>query len=191
MSDLVALWGDLRQRRGAARWQDRRPRSRRRPARCAAPAAAPRPRADLALRLLLRHSDWWDRLSSRRPPTAARTGRPARRVVAWLEQQITEHGDLTWAALDEAMQGQAGRPGAPWADPAPTKTVHWRPAARGAPPVVPRLRDELSAADCQSAAPTANTWTAVAALNEAHPLPQAGRARAGEARVTRCPGATV
>jgi hypothetical protein len=31
-------------------------------------------------------------------------------VVAWLEQQITEHGDLTWAALDEAMQARNGMP---------------------------------------------------------------------------------
>ena len=27
-------------------------------------------------------------------------------MVAWLEQQITEHGDRTWAALESEMEGQ-------------------------------------------------------------------------------------
>lgn len=58
------------------------------------------------MRLLLRHSDWWGRLSNQDHEMLHELGGTHGEVVAWLEQQITEHGDLTWAALEEAMQGQ-------------------------------------------------------------------------------------
>jgi DNA primase len=66
---------------------------------------APAAGADLAVRLLLRHSDWWALLSNQDHEMLHDLGGTHGAVIAWLEQQITEHGDLTWAALDEAMQG--------------------------------------------------------------------------------------
>jgi len=102
--DLVSLWG------GAA--PPPRPpapapvaAAPRRPARSSgrrAPAAS----ADLALRLLLRHSDWWERLSADDQHLLHELGGTHGEAVAWLEQQLTEHGPQTWAALDEALAGQ-------------------------------------------------------------------------------------
>jgi len=64
---------------------------------------APADSADLALRLLLRHSDWWQQLSPDDHSLLHELGGPHAPVIAWLEQQLTEHGPLTWAALEEAM----------------------------------------------------------------------------------------
>jgi DNA primase len=64
---------------------------------------APAGTADLALRLLLRHSDWWERLSGEDQSLLHGLGGQHGAVVAWLERQLTEHGALTWAALDTAM----------------------------------------------------------------------------------------
>ncbi|MDP1650345.1 MAG: hypothetical protein Q8M01_19380, partial [Rubrivivax sp.] len=61
--------------------------------------------ADLALRLLLRHSDWWQQLSADDHALLHELGGSHGAVMGWLEQQLTEHGPLTWAALDEAMAG--------------------------------------------------------------------------------------
>ncbi|MBC7942638.1 MAG: hypothetical protein H7Z19_23280 [Chitinophagaceae bacterium] len=58
------------------------------------------------MRLLLRHSDWWDRLPADDRQMLHELGGVHGVVVAWLEQQLTEYGPLTWAALDPAMQGQ-------------------------------------------------------------------------------------
>jgi DNA primase len=66
---------------------------------------APAGLADLALRLLLRHADWWDRLSADDQQLLHELGGEHGAAVAWLEQQITEHGPLPWAALDEALAG--------------------------------------------------------------------------------------
>ncbi len=66
---------------------------------------APAGSADLALRLLLRHADWWDRLSADDQQLLHELGGEHGAAVAWLEQQITEHGPLPWAALDEALAG--------------------------------------------------------------------------------------
>jgi DNA primase len=73
---------------------------------------APAGTADLALRLLLRHSDWWERLSSEDQTLLHELGGHHGEAVAWLERQLTEHGPLTWAALepllaDEPWQAQA------------------------------------------------------------------------------------
>ena len=61
--------------------------------------------ADLALRLLLRHADWWDRLAADDHQRLHRLGGDHAALVVWLEQQITDHGAQTWAALDEALSG--------------------------------------------------------------------------------------
>ncbi len=60
--------------------------------------------ADLALRLLLRHSDWWERLGGEDQQLLHELGGAHGATVAWLEQQITEHGPQTWAALDAALE---------------------------------------------------------------------------------------
>ncbi len=67
---------------------------------------APAGSADLSLRLLLRHSDWWDRLPA--DDQALLHGLPGvhGQAVAWLEQQLTEHGPLPWAVLSEALADQ-------------------------------------------------------------------------------------
>jgi DNA primase len=106
-ADLAALWGAAA-RPAAARGGSAAPPLRapllkpgRRP-----PAAS----ADLALRLLLRHSDWWARLSSEDHEMLHALGGPHGQAVAWLERQVTEHGDQTWAALDQAMAGEPWQP---------------------------------------------------------------------------------
>ena len=60
--------------------------------------------ADLALRLLLRHADWWDRLGADDHQLLHDLGGDHGALVAWLEQQITDQGPQTWAAMDEALQ---------------------------------------------------------------------------------------
>jgi len=80
---------------------------------------APLMQADLVLRLLLRHSDWWGRLANDDHAMLHELGSPHGEVVAWLEQQITEHGDQTWATLESAMEGQ------PWQ----TEARRWVAAA--------------------------------------------------------------
>ena len=62
------------------------------------------------MRLLLRHSDWWERLSGEDHGLLHELGGTHGEVMAWLERQLTEHGAQTWAALDEAMADE------PWAD---------------------------------------------------------------------------
>jgi DNA primase len=64
---------------------------------------APAGTADLALRLLLRHSDWWERLSGEDQGLLHELGGHHGEAVAWLERQLTEHGPLTWAALDPLL----------------------------------------------------------------------------------------
>ena len=67
---------------------------------------APAAPADLALRLLLRHSDWWERLSSEDHVLLHGLGGAHGELMAWLERQLTEHGPSTWAALDQSLQGE-------------------------------------------------------------------------------------
>jgi len=98
-ADLAALWGG-RPAPTAAPAPLRPPRPTARTGR-KAPAAT----ADLALRLLLRHSDWWERLGADDQQLLHALGGAHGETVAWLEQQITEHGPLTWAALAVALDG--------------------------------------------------------------------------------------
>ncbi len=65
--------------------------------------------ADLALRLLLRHSDWWERLSADDHALLHALGGGHGTAVTWLERHLTEHGASTWAALSSAMADE------PWA----------------------------------------------------------------------------
>ncbi|MCZ2442088.1 MAG: toprim domain-containing protein [Burkholderiales bacterium] len=103
-AELAALWGSGRAPSGrspvrgdsAAPWKVR-PRAGARP--------MPTASSDLALRLLLRHADWWDRLCADDHQHLHELGGEHGALVAWLEGQLLEHGAQTWAALDEALQG--------------------------------------------------------------------------------------
>jgi DNA primase len=105
LSDLSSLWGA-----GAAvagnRWRTAAPpampalsqrRSNRR-----APAAS----ADLALKLLLKHSDWWERLNAEDHQLLHELGGEHAQVVAWLERQLIEHGPQTWATLEPLLAAE-------------------------------------------------------------------------------------
>jgi DNA primase len=102
--DLAALWGGAAA--GAPTTAAHPPGLSRPPARAAvrrggrrAPAAS----ADLALRLLLRHSDWWERLGAEDQQLLHDLEGSHGQAVAWLERQLTDQGPQTWAALDEAL----------------------------------------------------------------------------------------
>jgi DNA primase len=79
------------------------------------PAAAIRPSIgrrlparpkDLALRLLLLHSHWWERLAPDDHQLLHELPHPHGAAVAWLERQITEHGAQAWAALAMAVDAE-------------------------------------------------------------------------------------
>ncbi|MBX3602243.1 MAG: DNA primase [Rubrivivax sp.] len=105
-ADLASLWGGAAAGPPAAAPPGARPAT---PPSFARPAArgparrAPAAPADLALRLLLRHSDWWDRLSTEDHQLLHGLGGAHGEAVAWLERQLVEHGPLPWAALAEAL----------------------------------------------------------------------------------------
>ena len=107
LAELNSLWGGGEAAgRPAAHARPPPARAPLRPAGRRAPAAL----ADLALRLLLRHGDWWARLAGDDHAMLHELGGDHGEVLAWLERQLTEHGDQPWAALAEAMAGQ------PWQD---------------------------------------------------------------------------
>ncbi len=68
---------------------------------------APAGTADLALRLLLRHADWLERLSGEDQALLHDLGGTHGLAVSWLERQLMEHGPLTWAALDPLLGEEA------------------------------------------------------------------------------------
>jgi DNA primase len=105
-ADLAALWGTA----NASPTPPRRLAS-------PSPAAsrrngrrAPAGPADLALRLLLRHADWLERLSGEDLALLHELGGTHGLVVAWLERQLMEQGPMTWAALDALLDDE------PWCD---------------------------------------------------------------------------
>ena len=104
LSDLDALWGHA-----AAAPRPRPLPQATAPGRVALRPAgrrAPADSADLALRLLLRHSDWWQGLSADDHELLHALGGSHGAAMAWLERQLTEHGPLSWATLAEAMAGE-------------------------------------------------------------------------------------
>ena len=104
LADLASLWGDA-----TPAPKLRAPHSPQRAPLRSPGRKAPAALADLALRLLLRHSDWWSRLSNDDHGLLHDLGGTHGEVVAWLERQITEHGPQTWASLWQAMVDE------PWA----------------------------------------------------------------------------
>ncbi len=101
-ADLATLWGQAAAvaRPAPGLW---------RPPPRAASRRAPAGLADQALRLLLRHNEWWERLSGDDQGLLHELGGVHGEVLAWLERQITEHGPQTGSALDAAMDQE------PWA----------------------------------------------------------------------------
>lgn len=67
------------------------------------PPAGP---ADFAVRLLLQHADWWERLTGDDHQMLHELGGTHGEVVRWLEQSIHEHGPLPWATLNEAIDAE-------------------------------------------------------------------------------------
>jgi DNA primase len=104
--DLGSLWGLAAAGRRGREAGAFAPRPMPRPPMRRAPASP----ADLALRMLLLHSDWWDRLSAEDHQLLHELGGPAGQAVAWFERQIVEHGPQTWASLAEAAAGQPWEP---------------------------------------------------------------------------------
>jgi DNA primase len=68
---------------------------------------APAASSDLALKLLLRHSDWWERLGADDHQLLHGLGGDHGLVIAWLERQLTEHGPQTWAALESMLAAES------------------------------------------------------------------------------------
>ncbi|MFO1274095.1 MAG: DNA primase [Rubrivivax sp.] len=107
LAELQSLWG------GKPRAAERAAAERQGPLRLfrrgniRVPPAGP---ADFAVRLLLQHADWWDELTGDDRQMLHELGGTHGEVVRWLEQQLEDHGPLTWPALNDAMEGQ------PWAD---------------------------------------------------------------------------
>lgn len=104
--DLARLWG-------AAAARSPAPAGRTGPLRLLRPGSirvAPAGPADVALRLLLQHSDWWDKLLHDDLQLLHELAAPYGEVVRWLETQIVEHGPLPWSQLHDAMGDQ------PWAE---------------------------------------------------------------------------
>ncbi len=71
---------------------------------------APAGLAELALRLLFLHSDWWEALSAQDHQLLHELGGTHSQAVAWLERRITEQGAETWATLAQAVEEET------WAD---------------------------------------------------------------------------
>jgi DNA primase len=71
--------------------------------------AKPAGPADVAVRLLLQHADWWQQLAGDDQQMLHELGGIHGDVIRWLERQAEEQGPLPWALLSEAMQVE------PWA----------------------------------------------------------------------------
>jgi DNA primase len=109
LADLQSLWG---QKPGASRLQERQgPLRLFRRGSIRVPPAGP---ADVAVRLLLQHSDWWHQLTGDDKQMLHELGGVHGDVTRWLEQQIENHDAMPWAALNEAMDVE------PWAESART-----------------------------------------------------------------------
>jgi DNA primase len=109
-ADLVALWGAGAPPAPAARPRGGNPMPALQVPLRRAGRRAPAAPADLALRLLLRHSDWWEHLGAEDHELLHALGGTHGAAVSWLERQLTEHGPQTWDALHQALADE------PWRD---------------------------------------------------------------------------
>ncbi|CAD5367220.1 DNA primase [Rubrivivax sp. A210] len=107
LSDLQALWGEKPapvkppERQGPLRLIRR-----------GSLRMAPAGPADIAVRLLLQHADWWDQLDGDDRQMLHELGGVHGDIVRWLERDIEDHGPRTWATLNTALEDE------PFADPA-------------------------------------------------------------------------
>jgi DNA primase len=69
--------------------------------------AKPAGPADVAVRLLLQHADWWQQLAGDDQQMLHELSGSHGDVVRWLEQQSEEQGPLPWAVLFDAMQAES------------------------------------------------------------------------------------
>jgi DNA primase len=65
--------------------------------------AAPASPADMALRMLLLHSDWWQQLDANDHELLAGLPPLHGPLSAWLERHLHEHGPTSWAVLEQAL----------------------------------------------------------------------------------------
>ncbi len=65
--------------------------------------SAPISPAGQALRLLLLHSEWWERLGAEDHDLLHQTPGPVGELSAWLERFIAHHGPAPWASLEAAL----------------------------------------------------------------------------------------
>ena len=163
LADLAALWGtsarpSASQRSGGGLGTPLQAPLRR------AGRRAPAGSADLAMRLLLRHSDWWERLPGADHELLHGLGGEHGEVVAWLERQLTEHGPQTWAALSQACASESWQARAlAWVDAAdPDEEQGFDDLQR----VVQRLWIERLGAQAQLLASTADDLPRLRALHE-------------------------
>lgn len=106
VADLSALWG-IRAASSTTAASPQGPLRLLRRGSIRTPPAGP---ADVALRLLLLHADWWEQLPQEDHEMLHSLGGVHGEVVQWLERQLIEHGPQTWSALNDAMAAE------PWAD---------------------------------------------------------------------------
>jgi DNA primase len=104
--DLLQLWGQTATR---AKDRDKAPAGPIRLLRRGTVRVAPAGPSDVAVRLLLQHSDWWEQLGPDHQQLLHDLGGTHSEIVRWLEQQMMDHGSLSWSALNQAMDEQ------PWA----------------------------------------------------------------------------
>ena len=67
---------------------------------------APSSPADHALRMLLLHSEWLEKLAPDDHDLIHHLPAPHGELGAWLERQVAEHGPLPWAALEASLREQ-------------------------------------------------------------------------------------
>ncbi len=101
--ELLQLWGGQPATRRAAPSPSRvtpaKPQSK-------AMRLAPAGPADHALRMLLQHSEWWDRLSAEDHDLLTHLTSPHGELFGWLDRQMHEHGPLSWGALQQALDDE-------------------------------------------------------------------------------------
>ncbi len=107
VEDLSGLWGTVQPKARAPQGPVRLLRQGR-------VRVAPAGPADVAVRLLLQHSDWWDQLTQDDRELLHGLGGTHGQVVQWLERQLVNEGSMTWSALSDALTDQ------PWAEQART-----------------------------------------------------------------------
>jgi len=72
--------------------------------------AAPAGPAEVALRLLLQHSDWWERLPAEDQQLLQSLPAPQGEVARWLDRHVVEHGAQPWSAVHEALGSEPWGP---------------------------------------------------------------------------------